>query len=484
MDFLSGSFVAFVSLAIMLVRWPVISGVKSWVMLILNSVFIFSLAGSLRGVIPVVLFLSAGYACVYAVRMTGTTRVTAWAVAVIIALFVYLKRYSVISFVPGFGGTYMTVGLSYMLFRTIELIVDTRGGAVKGVVSLTEYLNYNCFFLSYISGPIQRFESFRSEFLKMGNTDTDSETIYLAFSRMINGYFKVAVFSVIFSSLHGKFVLHLFNPGVWNSQLMSGVCLIGSAFLYTVYLYLNFSGYMDIVIGAGKLMGFELPENFNGPFASSGFLELWSRWHITLSTWFKAYVFNPVMKMMAYRWPDRRLATYYAAIGFFITFMLMGIWHGTTLSFVVFGIFLGAGVSLNKLYEVFLRNVLGKRWSSAINKNQVLRLINSGLTFSYFSIGLICVWMKPDDLIRTLSSNGVVGLLAVFIAGAILASVTMGAISIMKRVCTSFFQASLFLFLKNNFIVRQSWLSLKALIIVMLIIARNYNIPDFIYKAF
>jgi D-alanyl-lipoteichoic acid acyltransferase DltB (MBOAT superfamily) len=98
----------------------------------------------------------------------------------------------------------------------------------------------------------------------MGNTDTDSETIYLAFSRMINGYFKVAVFSVIFSSLHGKFVLHLFNPGVWNSQLMSGVCLIGSAFLYTVYLYLNFSGYMDIVIGAGKLMGFELPETLTG----------------------------------------------------------------------------------------------------------------------------------------------------------------------------------------------------------------------------
>src|SRR3546814_7265352 len=108
---------------------------------------------------------------------------------------------------------------------------------------------------------------------------------------------------------------------------------------------------MGVAIGLGRLLGIAIPENFNRPELARNFLEFWSRWHITLSDWFKFYVFNPVTKELL-RIADRpTLTPWLGAVGFFLTFFVMGVWHGTSATFVVYGLLLGLGVSLNKRSE-------------------------------------------------------------------------------------------------------------------------------------
>src|SRR3546814_9533403 len=105
---------------------------------------------------------------------------------------------------------------------------------------------------------------------------------------------------------------------------------------------------MGVAIGLGRLLGIAIPENFNRPELARNFLEFWSRWHITLSDWFKFYVFNPVTKELL-RIADRpTLTPWLGAVGFFLTFFVMGVWHGTSATFVVYGLLLGLGVSLNR----------------------------------------------------------------------------------------------------------------------------------------
>src|SRR5260370_33440031 len=109
---------------------------------------------------------------------------------------------------------------------------------------------------------------------------------------------------------------------------------------------------MDIVIGKGVLRGQELAENFDRPFSARTFLEFWQRWHMTLSQWFKISLFNPLVMLLMSCFPAPALTAYLGVLAFFITFLVMGIWHGTTAVFVVYGLLMGAGASINKLWQV------------------------------------------------------------------------------------------------------------------------------------
>ena len=124
--------------------------------------------------------------------------------------------------------------------------------------------------------------------------------------------------------------------------------------LYPVYVYFNFSGYMDLVIGVARFLRLELPENFNRPFSSCSFLEFWSRWHMTLSSWMKTYVYTPLLKAMMERFQSPAIEPFLGVFAFFVTFFLVGAWHGQTSEFLFFGVLLGLGISLNKLYQILL----------------------------------------------------------------------------------------------------------------------------------
>ena len=148
----------------------------------------------------------------------------------------------------------------------------------------------------------------------------------------------------------------------FRDRVLNGVLI---ATIYTVYLYFNFSGYMDIVIGVARFLRFHLPENFNRPFFADNFIEFWARWHITLSTWLKTYVYNPLLIILMRRYPSPNLESFFAVIAYFVTFFLVGVWHGQTSEFIVFGALQGLGVSVNKLHQVVLASMLAglsSRW--------------------------------------------------------------------------------------------------------------------------
>ncbi len=158
-----------------------------------------------------------------------------------------------------------------------------------------------------------------------------------------------------------------------------------SAVAYTFYLYYNFSGYMDIVIGIGWLLGQNLPENFNRPFAARNIFEFWSRWHITtLSEWFKTYLFNPLMKFLAGHVAAPVWLPYLGVIAFFVTFFVMGVWHGSTGVFVIYGLVMGAGASINKLFQVFMAQQLGKKQYKAVSESFAYATLARGLMFAFF----------------------------------------------------------------------------------------------------
>jgi alginate O-acetyltransferase complex protein AlgI len=146
-----------------------------------------------------------------------------------------------------------------------------------------------------------------------------------------------------------------------SSYIVSVTAFSVMSLCYTVYLYYNFSGYMDIVLGIGTLLGFDLPENFNQPFRARDFLEFWTRWHITLSLWFKTYLFNPLMSILLRSDKRPAMVPYLGVMAYFVTFGIMGLWHGTTAMFLVYGLVMGAGASIVKLWQLILMKYIGRR---------------------------------------------------------------------------------------------------------------------------
>ena len=442
----------------------------------LNLWFLLSQAPSWVQVIPIAVFLSVGYLWMRVLARRPTRRHALLACASVILLFVYLKQYAFVRVLPPLAWPYMVVGLSYMLFRVLHLLVDIYGRELPGDVSLLSFFNYTCFFPSLISGPIQRYQDFEAQAQSHRADTLDRWDVLKACSRLVDGLLKIAVVSAGFSAMHEWAATRLAGVNPYPVTLYFGV----ACFSYTFYLYWNFVGYMDVVIGLGALLGFSLPENFDRPFASTSFLEFWSRWHITLSNWFKLYVFNPLLKGLVYRWPGPRRTPYLGVAAFFCTFLLMGMWHGAGSMYVLYGLWLGAGVSLNKLYEVEMRHRLGHVRYTRLANHALYGLIGSGLVCSYFSVALTCLWADETLAGRLAHGIGIAGLLEVFSAG-ILVTVVLRGLGV---ACAPLFRRRSRTGDRRRYITRQIWLSARVVALSVFLLLHLYSTPEFVYKAF
>ena len=162
---------------------------------------------------------------------------------------------------------------------------------------------------------------------------------------------------------------------------------------------------MDIVIGIGTLLGQSLPENFDKPFTARSFLEFWQRWHMTLSQWFKFYVFNPLLMFLMTWLPSPALTSYLGVLAFFITFLVMGVWHGTTAVFVIYGLLMGAGASINKLWQVACTERLGKKRYRVLTESTAYIYFARGVTVGYFVLALTCLWVVELPRIHTFADE-------------------------------------------------------------------------------
>jgi alginate O-acetyltransferase complex protein AlgI len=350
---------------------------RSAVWLVLNLAFFWSFAGAVRPLLPFAGFLALGYITMEATRV-GRGWMAPASIILVLAIFIWLKRYAFIPQALLLAPGYMTIGISYVFFRVMHLVIDTGQGAEERI-GVLEYLNFTLNFPAFISGPIQRLQDYQNHnALPLGLAD-----IGWAAWRMVLGAFKVLILSAALHAWQLELLAGLAPEMPLGPRLMHGALIV---VLYPLFLFANFSGYTDFVIGIARLYRLRLPENFDRPFAAPNFIDFWSRWHISLSQWLRSYVFNPLLMAWLRRYRSARSKQYPSLVAFFVTFFLVGAWHGQTSEFLFFGLLQGGGVAGNRLYQVTMTKWLTPAGYERLGANPIYRMFARGLTFTWFAL--------------------------------------------------------------------------------------------------
>jgi D-alanyl-lipoteichoic acid acyltransferase DltB (MBOAT superfamily) len=332
-------------------------------------------------------------------------------------------------------------------------------------------------FTSLVSGPIQRFEAYRA--IETAPATVGPASLGRSAERIVIGFCKVFVVSAVLSQVQQHLIDRLapdqpFADRIWSSAAIAAV--------YPVYLYFNFSGYTDFVIGVARWFGLVLPENFNQPFRSENVTIFWNRWHITLSTWLKTYVYQPlVLKLMA-RFPDRKFEPALVVGTLFITFFLIGAWHGQTSSFLFFGILTGLGVSMNKLYQTEMIKRLGKKRYRELSVNPLYSACGRGLTFTWFSFTLLWFWSDWHQLYELWTRVGTAVLLLAWPVLFIASSVVLAAWVTLHDFALSATWAQRPILLSRY--TRTMFDTALLVVVVAVVLLLNAPAPPIVYKNF
>lgn len=231
----------------------------------------------------------------------------------------------------------LPIGISFYTFQIISYEVDVYRGKVKASKNLIEFMTYVFLFPQLIAGPIVRYESVNKELKSRKVTFDDFSS---GVNRFVIGLFK----KVVIANNIGE-LCNILVGSTEVSVLLYWVLGIG----YMLQIYFDFSGYSDIAIGIGKMIGFKFPENFNYPYIADSVTNFWRRWHMTLSSWFKDYVYIPL--------GGNRVSTLKHIRNIFIVWMLTGLWHGASWNFIIWGLYFGVILIIEKY---FLNKVLEK----------------------------------------------------------------------------------------------------------------------------
>ncbi len=218
-----------------------------------------------------------------------------------------------------FFNVLLPVGISFYTFQTLSYTIDVYNNKTAAQKHLGVFAVYVSFFPQLVAGPIERSNHLLPQFFK--EHDFSYKRVKSGLEKMLWGFFKKIVIADN---------LAILVDGIYNNvDSYSGIALIIATIFFTFQIYCDFSGYSDIAIGTAKVMGFELRENFKRPYFSKSIREFWQRWHITLSTWFRDYVYISLggNRVIKWRWHYNIL----------ITFLLSGLWHGANWTFIIWG---------------------------------------------------------------------------------------------------------------------------------------------------
>jgi membrane protein involved in D-alanine export len=234
---------------------------------------------------------------------------------------------------------FFVIGLSYMSFRAIQIIIETHNELIKKI-SFIETLYFLLFVPAISAGPIDRSR----RFLKDKNTKRPKEE----YEKLLRkGIFR------IFLGIAYKFILSLIIYHFWLSTIPKTATLLSSInymYAYSLYLFFDFAGYSLMAIGVSNILNYDFPENFNLPFISKDIKEFWNRWHLTLSFWLRDFLYTPlVMALLKKKYFKSRYTASY--IGYITTMTIMGLWHGFTIYYAFYGLYHGLLLVLNDLIE-------------------------------------------------------------------------------------------------------------------------------------
>ena len=398
-------------------------------MAVANVAFVLTFTHDPLALAPFAGLLVLGYVAMRVVATRKQKLLFILSVVGLLAAFVWLKRYA---FVPGtllLPSIYLTVGMSYVFFRILHLVIDAYQDTLPDLPGPIAFVDYALSFTAFVSGPIQLYPSYRTTESERASLELGA--VARALDRIATGFFKVGILSPIVFAVHDH-ALHALAPGLPPANR---IALCASLVLvFPVYLYFNFSGYTDVVIGASRFLRLELPENFNRPFGAEGSLEFWGRWHMTLSNWLKTYVFSPFLSALLRRFPSAAVAPYLGVAAFFVTFFLVGIWHGSTAAFVLFGFMTGLGVSANKLYQVVMIERLGRKPYRALCARPLYRSFSRGLTFCWFGLSLTTFWSSVPELSHVVALLGAGSIAAGFCIAVAIAAILLAVLGTLSRI--------------------------------------------------
>lgn len=223
------------------------------------------------------------------------------------------------------------LGISFFVFKCISYIVDTYRSREQGTKNAIELLLYISFFPQVIAGPIARFSQFKSQ---LSGRARDGEAVWRGVCRFVVGLGKKLIIAGALGTAADK--VFAMDSGLLDARL----AWLG-AIAYMLQIYFDFSGYSDMAIGLGNAFGIETPENFRYPYIANSVTDFWRRWHISLSSWFKDYLYIPL--------GGNRKGTLRAALNKAIVFAFCGIWHGAAWTFILWGLWHGLFSALESL---------------------------------------------------------------------------------------------------------------------------------------
>ena len=236
-----------------------------------------------------------------------------------------------------FRNIFLPVGISFFVFQSLSYTIDIYRRQLRPLDRWTDYLFYLSFFPQLVAGPIVRAKDFIPQIRRP--LHVSREMFGTGVFLILTGLFKKAIVSDYISL---NFVDRIFDEPL----LYSGFECLAGIYGYALQIYCDFSGYSDMAIGIALLLGFRFPKNFDSPYKAATITEFWRRWHISLSTWLRDYLYIPLGGNR-----KGRVRTY---INLLITMLLGGLWHGAAMRFVLWGALHGAALALHKLWLKFV----------------------------------------------------------------------------------------------------------------------------------
>ena len=276
------------------------------------------------------------------------------------------------------------IGISYMSFKTIQIMLEISDGLIKEKITVKDYLQFLLFFPTVSAGPIDRSRRFLKE---INEVMPRKEYLELAG----DGVYRIVLgllYKVVLSTYVYQMILALSNTGtvVYSIKYM---------YLYTLYLFFDFAGYSLMAVGSSNILGIQTPMNFNKPFLSVDIKDFWTRWHITLSTWLRDFVFSRVlMQVIRKKWFKNRLHN--ATYAYMVNMLVMGFWHGLSVSYIVYGFYHGvlmAGFEVYQKKSTFYKKNKNKNW---------YKLLSWFVTMNLVMIGFFIFSGEPYKILLTI----------------------------------------------------------------------------------
>ena len=257
----------------------------------------------------------------------------------------------------------LPMGISFYTFQTMAYSIDVYKGKVQAETHLGKFALYVSFFPQLVAGPIERAEKLLPQF--------QNNTNKLSFNNLISGITQILFGlykKVVVADLIAIYVQSIYG----NYELYTGFTLLFATYLFAIQIYCDFSGYSDIAIGSARILGYDLMENFKTPYFSKSITEFWRRWHISLSSWLRDYLYinlggNRKGRILTYR-------------NLMITMLLGGLWHGASWNFVIWGFLHGLYLGLERVFN----------FPSYIDsKSTITKIISGVITFNLVSLAWI-----------------------------------------------------------------------------------------------